>query len=150
MEENEALHPGLSEQLSETDKKSAKKEKRDYKDQLSIERTSLALDRTLLAMVRTGTTFMTFGFAIYKLMKERARQPGEHPIVDLFSPKSVALILFVTGFMGLLFQLITVAKTRKRIHLYQKGFWRSPVVLLTYVILLMLALLITGVFLGRD
>lgn len=150
MQENEPLDPSLSEQALEKDKKSAKKEKRDYKDQLSIERTILAMDRTLLAMVRTGTTFMTFGFAIYKLMKERARQPGEHPIVEIFTPKSVALILFVTGFIGLLFQLITVAQTRKRIHLYQPGFWRSPVVLLTYVILLMLALLITGVFLGRE
>jgi putative membrane protein len=150
MEENENLHQGLDEQATEKDKKSAKKEKRDYKDQLSIERTILAMDRTLLAMVRTGTTFMTFGFAIYKLMQERARQPGEHPIVEIFTPKSVALILFLTGFIGLFFQLITVTRTRKRLNLYQPGFWRSPVVILTYVILLTLALLITGVFLGRD
>lgn len=115
-----------------------------------MERTSLALDRTLLAMVRTGTTFMTFGFAIYKLMQERARQPGDHPIVQIFTPKSVALVLFFTGFIGLLLQLINVAQTRKRLGLYELGFWKSPVALLSYVILSMLALLITGVFIGGD
>jgi putative membrane protein len=150
MEANEMPRPEPAESLQEKDKKALKKEKKELKDLMGMERTSLALDRTLLAMVRTGTTFMTFGFAIYKLMQERAKQPGDHPIVQIFTPKSVALVLFITGFVGLLFQLINVAQTRKRLGLNEHGFWKTPVALLSYVILAMLALLITGVIIGRD
>lgn len=133
----------------EIDKKAKKKEKRDYKDQLSVERTSLALDRTLLAMVRTATTFMTFGFALYKLLKEKEAEPGDHPILHIFTPRAVALILFFTGLVGLVLQMISVAAVRKRVQLYSSGYWRSPVALLSYVIVFMLLLLITGVLLGR-
>lgn len=133
----------------ESDKKAKKKEKREYKDQLAVERTSLALDRTLLAMVRTATTFMTFGFAIYKLLTEKAAEPGDHPILRVFTPRAVALILFFTGLVGLVFQMFSVVGVRRRIQLYTPGYWRSPVVLLSYVIVFMLLLLITGVLLGR-
>jgi len=149
MDINENLAPDPASPLPEKDKKAAKKEKREYKDQLAVERTSLALDRTLLAMVRTATTFMTFGFALYKLLKEKAAEPGDHPIIQVFTPRLVALILFVTGLLGLVLQLYNVTLVRKRIQLYQEGFWRSPVVILTYVIIFMLLLLITGVLLGR-
>lgn len=134
----------------EGDKKSKKKEKREYKDQLAVEKTSLALDRTLLAMVRTATTFMTFGFALYRLLQEKAAQPEDHPIIKVFTPQLVALILLVTGLLGLVLQLVSVVQVRKRIQLYEKGFWRSPVVILTYVIMFMLLLLITGVLLGKH
>jgi putative membrane protein len=133
----------------EGDKKAKKKEKREFKDQLAMERTSLALDRTILAMVRTGTTFMTFGFALYKLMKEQAAKPGDHPIMHVLSPRIVALVLFVSGFVGLAMQLYNVVLIRKRIQMYQPNFWKSPVVLLSYVILLMLFLLILAVTLGN-
>lgn len=138
-----------SEWTDEGDKKSKKKEKREYKDQLAVERTSLALDRTILAMVRTATTFMTFGFALYKLLKEKAAEPGDHPVIQVLTPRVVALMLFFAGFAGLVLQLYNVMQIRKRIQLYQPGFWKSAVVILAYVIIFMLVLLITGVLLGK-
>lgn len=150
MDINQNLVPETAVTLPEKDKKAAKKEKREYKDQLSVERTSLALDRTLLAMVRTATTFMTFGFALYKLLQEKAASPEDHPIVKVFTPPLVALILLVTGLLGLVLQLINVVMVRKRIQIYQKNFWQSPVVILTYVIMFMLLLLITGVLFGKH
>lgn len=39
------------------------------KKELTLERARLAQERTLLAWVRTATTFMTFGFALYKFLE---------------------------------------------------------------------------------
>jgi putative membrane protein len=126
----------------EGDKKAKKKEKRDFKDQLAMERTELAMDRTLLAMVRTATTFMTFGFAIWKLMKEVAHQPGDHPLIRLFSPRFIALMLLITGLVGLVAGMFRYVSALKRIHLYRPGIYRSPSMLLSYTILFMLCMLI--------
>jgi putative membrane protein len=126
----------------EGDKKAKKKEKREFKDQLAMERTELAMDRTLLAMVRTATTFMTFGFAIWKLMKEVAHQPGDHPLIRLFSPRFIALMLLITGLVGLVAGMFRYVSALKRIHLYRPGIYRSPSMLLSYTILFMLCMLI--------
>jgi putative membrane protein len=130
------------------DKKAQKKEKREFKDQLAMERTELAMDRTLLAMVRTATTFMTFGFAIWKLMKEVSHQPGDHPLMRLFSPKSIALILLITGLVGLVTGMFRYVSALKRIHQYRRAIYWSPSMLLSYTILFMLCMLIIGASIG--
>jgi putative membrane protein len=129
---------------TETDKKAQEKEKREFKDQLAMERTEMAMDRTLLAMVRTATTFMTFGFAIWKLMKEVVHQPGDHPLIRLFSPKFITLVLLITGLIGLLTGMHRYVSALKRIHMYRPGIYRSPSMLLSYTILFMLCLLIAA------
>jgi putative membrane protein len=149
MSSNAPLQPDPESPLAEKDKKALKKEKREFKDQLAIDRTALAIDRTLLAMVRTGTTFMTFGFAIYKLMKETARQPGDHPLMDIFTPKGVALILFISGWVGLLMAVINAVSFRRKISLDTASYYWSPTMLLSYVILAVLTLLITALLIGN-
>jgi putative membrane protein len=139
---------GPGELLPEKDKKAVKKEKREFKDQLAMERTELAMDRTLLAMVRTATTFMTFGFAIWKLMKEQARKPGDHPLMELFSPKFVALVLLITGLVGLVTGMYRYVTALKRVHMYRHGIYRSPSMLLSYTILFMLVMLIAAAVIG--
>jgi putative membrane protein len=126
------------------DKKALKKEKREFKDQLAMDRTEMAMDRTLLAMVRTATTFMTFGFAIWKLMQEISHKPGDHPLIRLFSPKTIALILLITGLVGLVTGMMRYISSLKRIHMYKPAIYRSPSMLLSYTILFMLALLIVA------
>lgn len=148
MDINETI-PGDPASLSpEKDKKAAKKEKREFKDQLAMERTELAMDRTLLAMVRTATTFMTFGFAIWKLMKEIESKPGDHPLVRLFSPKFIALVLLFSGLVGLATGMYRYVSALKRVHMYRPGIYRSPSMLLSYTILFMLMMLIVGAFIS--
>ena len=127
-------------------KKKDKKDKKDKeaKELLTLERTELALYRTQLAMVRTATTFTTFGFAIYKLMEEKKRQPGEHPIMDFLTPKTIAIILFFTGFFGLLMSSINYFRILKRINRFSTDKYWSTVMILSYVLLLLTGLLIVG------
>jgi uncharacterized membrane protein YidH (DUF202 family) len=119
---------------TEKDKKALKKEKREFKDQL--------------AMVRTATTFMTFGFAIWKLMKEVATKPGDHPLIRLFSPKFVTLTLLITGLVGLVTGIHRYVSALKRIHMYRPAIYWSPSMLLSYTILFMLCLLIIAATIG--
>jgi putative membrane protein len=142
--ESNRIDPGFA--STEKDKKALKKEKREFKDQLAMDRTELAMDRTLLAMVRTATTFMTFGFAIWKLMNEVAHKPGDHPLMRLFSPKFIALILLITGLVGLLTGMYRYVSALKRIHMYRPAIYWSPSMLLSYTILFMLCLLIIGAY----
>ena len=144
MPQMDNLQPSTPEWSGEADKKARKKEKREFKDQLAMERTELAMDRTLLAMVRTATTFMTFGFAIWKLMKEVVHEPGDHPLIQLFSPKFIALVLLITGLVGLVAGMMRYVSALKRIQLYRPAIYRSPSMLLSYTILFMLCLLITA------
>lgn len=133
---------------TEKDKKALKKEKREFKDQLAMDRTELAMDRTLLAMVRTATTFMTFGFAIWKLMKEVATKPGDHPLIRLFSPKFITLTLLISGLVGLVTGMRRYVSALKRIHMYRPAIYWSPSMLLSYTILFMLCLLIIAATIG--
>ena len=68
------------------------------KKQLTLDRAVLAQERTLMAWVRTASSFMTFGFAIYKLLEARVRETASHPLLDIISPKVFGIIMFVAGF----------------------------------------------------
>ena len=80
------------------------------KKKLTLLRARLAQERTLIAWVRTGATFMTFGFAIYKLLEERVRESQVHPILDIITPKLIGVTMFITGLVGL------AAATARYIH----------------------------------
>ena len=111
---------------------------------MAAERTLLAYERTLLAWVRKGITFMTFGFAFYRLLSDRAKQPGNHPLLELISPKSVGVILLSAGFLGLLFAVIRNIQVVKRYGKLERKSYYAPAMLQAYLIMFLSALLIFG------
>jgi len=150
MMDDDILNPETSEKGEKKKKKKEEKEQeRAEKDKMASERTLLAYERTLLAWLRTATSLMTFGFAIYKLLQERANQPGDHPIMRYISPKTVGLIMIGSGFVGLTLAIIRYIEVQKRYGVYTPKIYRSAVMLQAYVILALSLLLIIGAALGK-
>ncbi len=145
--EDEIINPEIS------DKKKKKKEEKELekaeKDKMASERTLLAYERTLLAWLRTATSLMTFGFAIFKLLQERASQVGEHPIMKYISPKMIGMIMIGSGFIGLSLAVLRYIEVLKRYDKYEPKIFRSPIMLQVYVILSLSALLMIGAVFGN-
>jgi uncharacterized membrane protein YidH (DUF202 family) len=143
--EDSSAEVGLVEKKKKKEGKEGKEEKKD----LSLDKLELALYRAQLAMVRTATTTTTLGFALYKLMQEKHREGTDGPLMQIFSPKIVALILFFAGFLGLISYSFKHVESLKKIKRFTPKFYISGVMLVSYVILLLtfflfIAALISG------
>ncbi len=145
--DEELINPEISEKKKK--KKEEKDQERAEKDKMASERTLLAYERTLLAWLRTATSLMTFGFAIYKLLQERASQPGDHPLMRYISPRTVGLIMIGSGFVGLTLAIIRYIEVQKRYNVYSPKIYRSAVMIQAYVILALSLLLIIGAIIGK-
>jgi putative membrane protein len=67
---------------------------------LALERTRIAYERTAMAWARTATSFITFGFAIYKFFEiETVNQTG---LPRLFGSREFAFVLVGLGVVTLL------------------------------------------------
>jgi uncharacterized membrane protein YidH (DUF202 family) len=126
-----------------------KKKKKEAKDDLSYEKMVLALYRAQMAMVRTATTMTTFGFALYKLISEKSKDGTERPLLKIFTPRVVALTLFFAGFLGLVTYSVKHVYTLKKINRFNKSFYYSGVMLMTYVIMLLTFLLFVGTLINE-
>lgn len=131
------------------ERKKAKKEKKEHQKMLDQEKTFLAFERTLLAWVRTSTNLLTFGFAILKLLQDRALEPGNHPVLETINPTIIGSIMVFAGFLGLL--LATIGYVR-----YAREFGRKPAqiflnqaMLVSYVILLLSFLILLAPLLAK-
>lgn len=112
------------------------------------ERTFLAFDRTLLAWIRTSTSLLTFGFAIFKLLEERAKVPGQHPVMDLVSPRFIGVVMVISGFLGLLLASINYIRFMKNNGRSGLQAYATPALMQSYVILMLCMLIIAGAFIG--
>ena len=72
---------------------------------LAVDRTRLAYDRTLLAWIRTATSLISFGFTIYKFF-QYLRDGKAPPHTGLVGPRGFAMVMIVTGIVGLLLATI--------------------------------------------
>jgi len=144
--EDEITNPEIPDKKKK--KKEEKEQERAEKDKMASERTLLAYERTLLAWLRTATSLMTFGFAIYKLLSEKAHQPGEHFLLKYISPKTVGLVMIGSGFVGLTMAVMRYIQVLKRYEVYEPKIFRSPIMIQVYVILALSALLIIGALFG--
>ena len=129
--------------------KEEKKKKKAEKERLTIEKLLLAYERTLIAWIKAATHILIFGFAIYKLLESKLHESSTHPILDILTPRRIAIILFVSGFFALLMATIRFVQVQKR---FSKFSWRTyflPILILSYVILVLLFLLSTAMILGR-
>jgi putative membrane protein len=72
---------------------------------LALERTRGAYERTLMAWVRTGTSLITFGFAVYKFFQfEMEGKVGSTALIQtaLIGTREFGLALISIGLMALL------------------------------------------------
>jgi putative membrane protein len=130
-------------------KEEKKKKKKAEKEDLMIEKLLLAYERTLIAWTKAATHILIFGFAIYKLLESKLHDSSSHPILDILTPRRIAIILFVSGFFALLMATIRFVQVQKR---FNKFSWRTyflPILILSYVVLVLLFLLSTAMILGR-
>jgi putative membrane protein len=149
---NEDITPGIPPQNSpEQEVKSGKKKKKDKKKKEYVpdETTFFAYTRTLLAWVRTSTSLLTFGFAIYKLLEQHAATPGEHPLLQLFDPRSVGVIMIFSGFLGLLIAVIGYIGFCRKHNRTPAQIYLNPAMLQSYVILALCMLILVGAAIGR-
>lgn len=140
------------EELEEKDKKKKKEEKekkKEEKEELSLDRSILAFERTFLAWIRTAASLMTFGFAIFKLLQSKIQEPGTHPILQVLTPRMIALLLFLSAFTGLVLAAIRYIQVKKRFDRFSNKTLLEPTMLQAYVIGILLILLLIGTMLGR-
>ncbi|MCU0388675.1 MAG: hypothetical protein MUE71_08725 [Chitinophagaceae bacterium] len=128
--------------------KKKKKEDKEEKKDISLDKLELALYRAQLAMVRTATTTTTLGFALYKLMQEKHREGTDGPLMQIFSPKIVSLVLFFAGFLGLISYSFKHVASLKKINRFTPKFYVSGVMMVSYVILMLTFFLFIGALLS--
>ncbi len=120
-----------------------KKKKKEQKEEISIEKLELALYRAQMAMVRTAATMTTFGFALYKLLEEKSRE-SDRPVLQVITPKTIAVTLFFAGFLGLVTYSAKHVRTLKKLGRFRKSFYYSGIMLMSYILMV----LTLGLFLG--
>ena len=137
-----------TDEVEEKDKKKKKEEKEKKKEEkeiLSLDRSILAFERTFLAWIRTAASMMTFGFAIFKLLKARIESNDPHPILDVLSPRVIALILFSSALVGLTLAGVRFIQVKKRFDRFSNKTFLEPAMIQAYVIGTLLILLLVGV-----
>ncbi len=135
------------EELSE--KKKHKKEQKLEKEIMSSERTLLAFERTLLAWVRTATHLMTFGFAIYKLLEEKAHTSGDHPLLRYVSPKSIGLVMISSGLVGLFLAVVRYTRITKKYGKLEPKSYYAPAMIQSYIVMALCLLMILGALINK-
>jgi putative membrane protein len=133
--------------VPEEKKKEKDKEKKEKvkKDELTIERAWLAQERTMLASIRTATTFMTFGFALFKFLEAQLMQPHHHPWLAWITPQMIGLAMLGTGLFGLVVSVIRHFQVMKRLSTFTERKFFTPVLIQAYVVSLLIILLLTAV-----
>ena len=73
---------------------------RDIGTTLAFERTRIAYERTMMAWLRTATSFIAFGFAVYKFFQIELQHKPSIPM--LIGPRGFGIILICIGLLMLL------------------------------------------------
>lgn len=129
--------------------KEVKKKKKAEKEGMTVEKLLISYERTLIAWIKAATHILIFGFALYKLLDAKLQDSTPHPVLELLTPRRIAVVLFFSGFFALLMATIRHMEIQKKYGQYS---WRSyfkAIMLLDYVILIMLLLLLIGTSLGK-
>lgn len=138
-----------SENTEKKKKKEDKEKKKIEKEELSLDRSILAFERTFLAWIRTAASLMTFGFAIFKLLEARIKEKGTHPILEVLSPRMIAIILFTSALTGLTLAAIRFIQVKKKFERFSNKTFLEPSMLQAYVIGTLLILLLIGTISGK-
>jgi uncharacterized membrane protein YidH (DUF202 family) len=145
----DALSPKKQLTPEELARKKAKKDKKEKQKKLDQEKTFLAFDRTLLAWIRTGTSLLTFGFAIMKLLQEEALKPGQHPVLQLVNPMVVGWTMILSGFIGLTMAVANYVKFGRQFGRKPAQIFVSPTMIVSYVLIFLCFAILTAPLMRR-
>ncbi|MBK7653511.1 MAG: DUF202 domain-containing protein [Flammeovirgaceae bacterium] len=129
--------------------KEDKKKKKAEKEEMTVEKLLISYERTLIAWIKAATHILIFGFALYKLLDSKLQESVSHPVLELLTPRRIAVILFCAGFFALLMATIRHIQIQKKYGQYNWRTYFKAIMLLDYVILIMLLLLVGGISLGK-
>jgi putative membrane protein len=117
-------------------------------DRLALERTRGAYERTMMAWVRTGTSLITFGFAVYKFFQLEIAATVQHaPLINatLIGPREFGLVLIGIGLLALLLGTFEHARDLRALRRHYSGMPWSSTRLIAVVVATLGALVLVGV-----
>ncbi len=138
----------INEKSDKKEKKEKKAGEKEEKKDMTLDKLELSLYRAQLSMVRTATTTTSLGFALYKLIEEKKREGLDGPLMQVFTPRIIALILFSAGFIGLVTYCFRHVAALKKINRFTPKFYYSGVMVVSYIILLLTLLLFVGMLIN--
>jgi len=93
---------------------------------LALDRTRIAYERTLMAWIRTGTSLITFGFAVYKFFQLEIAGTALKPgliATTIIGPREFGLALIGIGLLSL---LIGTIEHRRDLRALSKDYPSMP------------------------
>jgi len=114
-------------------------------DILALERTRIAYERTMMAWARTATSFITFGFAIYKFFEIETKGVDIGP--RIIGTREFAIVLIAIGLVTLLVGKIEHGRDLRALAKYYPGMPVSGTRLIAAMVALFGAILFVAVIL---
>jgi putative membrane protein len=117
-------------------------------NRLALERTRGAYERTMMAWVRTGTSLITFGFAVYKFFQfEISGADYKEPLIrtSLVGPREFGLLLISIGLMALLLGMFEHRRDLQALKKEYPGMPKSGTQLIALLIAILGLLAFVGV-----
>ena len=112
---------------------------------LALDRTRTAYERTMMAWARTATTFVTFGFTVYKFFE--IEMEGRDISPSVIGPREFALFLILTGLLTLLVGKIEHIRDLRALEKYYRDMPTSGTRLMTPLIAIFGAIAFVAVLL---
>lgn len=135
----------MTPEVNQEEKKEKKNKKDKFnKEEFTVERARLAQERTMLAWVRTATTFMTFGFALFKFLQSLEANSNHPRFLDWVSARMIGLSMLFTGLLGLVLSVYRHYGVMARLSKYTQTKFFTPVLIQAYIVGTLLLLLIAA------
>lgn len=86
---------------------------------LAIQRTAMAASRTMMAWVRTGTSLISFGFTIYKILQAAVQSSANTSKLSLLhsqGPRRLGLMLIFLGTASIIMGTFEYFKTARQLN----------------------------------
>jgi putative membrane protein len=115
-----------------TDPAEAGARKLDVATTLAFERTRIAYERTMMAWVRTATSFIAFGFAVYKFFQIELQSTPAVPM--LIGPRGFGMTLICIGLLLLLLGVVEHGRDMRALRQQYVGMPRSASSLIAIVL----------------
>jgi putative membrane protein len=86
---------------------------------LAVKRTAMAASRTMMAWVRTGTSLISFGFTIYKVLQAAVTTTASTSRLSLLhaqGPRRLGLMLIFLGTVSIIMGTLEYFKTARQLN----------------------------------
>ncbi|MBC6365424.1 YidH family protein [Algoriphagus sp. AK58] len=121
--------------------KPGKKEKKEIKSAIQLERTRTAFERLQLAWIRASLTLITIGVGAYEYFHNRI-ESGKAPLLKLVSGRELGIFLVLMALVALTLATIQHRKNTVYLKNHYEKFQYSVTSLLSYLIIFLAVFLI--------